>query len=315
MSSRKNQTPTRINNTHNKNASASVELYPNAHARKQAEGVASRYDKENRCRESGNSPEKAKLRAIERRREKFADQRTAAKIWRSYNPDFKTSTAAGRGVTACGWSLRAEGVAKLVRTETARGPKAFYRGLVFCGLRWVCPCCTAAKSETSRKQLNAALAQGRQMELVPVMLTLTARHKKTMTLAKFWGMLSEAEKKLKKRRQWKALNKRLAGGFAKAVEITYGANGWHPHLHIILLTDGTDETEAIELVEALREIWLEELEKVGLDGQSKAARERSFDVRSAANAAEYVSKWGAAEEMTLHNSKVGQAKGNTPWQL
>lgn len=311
----RSQTPRKPNNTHNKSTLGSIELWPNPHAPKQAEGVASRYDKENRCRESGNSPEKAKQRAIELRRSKFADQRTAARLWRSFNPDFKASKAAGRGVTACGWSLRAQSTAKLVRIETERGPKAFYRGLMVCGLRWVCPCCTAAKSEESKKQLNAALAQGRQTGLVPVMLTLTARHSKKMALAKFWETLSTAEKKMKKRRQWKALNKRLPGGFAKAVEVTYGKNGWHPHLHIILLTDGADEAEALELVEALREIWLEELEKVGLDGHSTAAKKRSFDVRSAATAAEYVAKWGAAEEMTLSGSKVGRAEGRTPWQL
>ena len=52
-----------------------------------------------------------------------------------------------------------------------------------------------------------------------------------------------------------------------------------------------------------------------MDGTSPAAIKRSFDVRGAAAAGEYLTKWGAAEELTLGAEKVGQAKGRTPWQL
>ncbi len=261
---------------------------------------------------------KAKNRKM-RRRERFADQRTAAQIYRSMvGPNQK---AAGRGVTACGWSKIANKQVKLVRMDGPDGAQAFYRGLQVCGLRWVCPCCTVKKSEESREALNAALRVARQQGLVPVMLTLTARHKRTTDLKEFWEALSQAEKQMKKSRPWRKLNARLPGGFAKAVEITHGANGWHPHFHIVMMTDAkadedrTAEAVAVELVEDLRDEWLHQLNRVGLDGTTKAARDRSFDVRGAETVGDYITKWGAAEEMTLAATKVGKAKGRNPWEL
>lgn len=270
----------------------------------------------------GGQPETQQKKADQakkRRRERYADQRTAAAIYQSNVP--AGSKAAGRGVTLCGWTQIANQKVRLVRVE-AEQPRAFYRGLQACGLRWVCPCCTIKKSEESREALNAALSVARDRGLVPVMLTLTARHKRTTDLREFWSKLSEAEKQMKTSNAWKDLNKfHLTGGFAKAVEITHGANGWHPHFHIILMTnakadeDRTAEEIAVELVEGLRDEWLHQLNRVGLDGKTKAARERSFDVCGAQEAGEYITKWGAAEEMTLAGSKVGKAKGRTPWQL
>ncbi len=261
----------------------------------------------------GETQQKKADQAKKRRRERYADQRTAAAIYQSNVP--AGSKAAGRGVTLCGWTQIANQKVRLVRVE-AEQPRAFYRGLQACGLRWVCPCCTIKKSEESREALNAALSVARDRGLVPVMLTLTARHKRTTELREFWSMLSKAEKQMKTSNAWKALNKRhLTGGFAKAVEITHGANGWHPHFHLILMTNADDEDHAAELVETLRADWLHQLNRVGLDGKSKAARERSFDVRGAQEAGDYITKWGAAEEMTLAGSKVGKAKGRTPWQL
>lgn len=252
----------------------------------------------------------------QRRWDMFADQRTASQIWRSYNPLGKESKAAGKGVTACAWSIIATRThADLMRVETKNGPRSYIEGLSKCDLRWVCPCCTRKHSEASRVQLNAALAQARKLGFISVMMTLTARHKKSDDLKKLWGQLMAADYKMKKSRKWKKLNKTLLRGFAKAVEITYGDNGWHPHFHIILMIDVRTEALAIEAVEDLKTEWLHQLNVAGLDGTSPAAEKRSFDVRGASATGEYITKWGAAEEMTLNTEKVGKSKGRNPWQL
>jgi hypothetical protein len=261
-------------------------------------------------------PNETKAKATrEARRERYADQRKAAQIWRAYNPDPANSKAAGKGVTACGYSVIAGRLAEAVRTDYPEGPRASWRNLKRCDLRWVCPCCTHRKSEECRATLNAGLTEGKRRGLKPVMMTLTARHTKRARLVDFWRLLLAAEKKMKTRRAWKALMKLCPGGFAKAVEITWGKHGWHPHFHIVFLIKAATEAEAIAIVEALREVWLDELNKQGLDGTSKAAEEHAFDVCGAAAAGEYVTKWGAAEELTLGAKKVGKAEGLTPWQL
>lgn len=261
--------------------------------------------------------ERAKKQGLkrDRRRDAYADQRRAAEIYKSMtNPDDRK---AGRGVTFCGWTQIAKQETRLVRLE---GPekKAFYRGLHVCGLRWVCPVCTAKRSEESRNELNAALAVGRERGLVPVMVTLTARHHQRMSLNEFWSKLGEAERELKKTRLWKMVNEEwLEGGFAKAVEVTHSdRNGWHPHFHLVMLVDAGSEEEASSAVAVLQTEWLHQLERVGLDGTSKAAKERAFHLRGAAEAGNYVSKWGAAEELALGSTKEAKGlKGRTPWQL
>lgn len=266
--------------------------------------------------------------AKQRRRDRYADQRTAAAIYRNMsNPEGPKQ--AGRGVSMCSWTQIAGQDTRLVRVEsherqrisggkveTQQVPtRAFMRGLQVCGLRWVCPCCTVKKSEACRDELNAALSVARTRGLQPVMLTLTARHKRSMSLADIQGRIALAEKRMKTSRPWKELSRVMTGGFAKAVEITHGENGWHPHFHLILLLECDSQPEAFEEVEELRDQWLHQLNRVGLDGKTKAAKERSFDYCGAEEAGEYVSKWGAGEEMTLAGSKVGHGKGRTPWQL
>jgi hypothetical protein len=252
----------------------------------------------------------------DRRRNRYADQRHAAKIWKYNNPEI-SGNGAGKGVIGCGWTLRADGLAEVIRVDQeGKTPRAYLSGTYRCDLRWVCPCCTIKKSEEGRKELNAALAQGRRTGLRPVMLTLTARHKRNTSLGGFWKRLSQAEKDLKVSDLWKKLNaQHFAGGFAKTVEVTHGNNGWHPHLHMVIMTNAATEEEAINIVEDLRAEWLHQLDRQGLDGKSKAAQARSFDVRGAATAGDYITKWGAAEEMTLAQTKVGSAEGRTPWQL
>ena len=54
------------------------------------------------------------------------------------------------------------------------------------------------------------------------------------------------------------------------------------------------------VVERLRGAWLSALAAEGLDGNGAA-----FDVRGAAVAGDYVSKWGAADELVMGAAKTG----------
>ena len=248
-------------------------------------------------------------------RELAADQRTAASIYRSMVPEGEK--AAGRGVCLCGWTKIAGQKVELHRAEGEDGSHAFYKGLSKCGLRWVCPICTRAASEKARANLNDALAAAREAGFVPVLVTLTARHHKRMPLVDFWKRLSTAEQQLKDLQAWRRMNgkKGRMVGFAKAVEATHGRHGWHPHFHLLMVMRANSEAEAIEEVQWIREAWLEQLEGVGLDGTSPAAVRRAFDVQGAAQAGSYVTKWGAAEELSLSGAKTGRGGGRTPWQL
>lgn len=264
------------------------------------------------------------------RRERWADQRQAANIYRrkAEAEGVNLKSIKGRGVTLCGWTQIAnQGGSRLMLVDLGddHGAKAFWSGLQRCGGVWNCPVCTQAKAEAARISLNLGLAAARSLGLSPVMMTLTARHSWDMSLRDFWDALGTAEQELKRSRAWKRLTGKATktrpdgpmrrGGFAKAIEVTQSnSSGWHPHAHIICLLDMSEE-RAIAAIEELRGEWLHQLNRVGLDGTSAAARRRAFDVQGAAQAGNYVAKWGAAEEMTGATKKEGRQGGRSMWQL
>jgi hypothetical protein len=98
-------------------------------------------------------------------------------------------------------------------------------------------------------------------------------------------------------------------GTVTATECTYGAHGWHPHFHSILIARPGRET-AETLVETARAAWTKALRREGLD-----CNEHGFQVQNATMAGNYVGKWGAAEELSLGGKKGGKTGSYSPWQL
>lgn len=95
-------------------------------------------------------------------------------------------------------------------------------------------------------------------------------------------------------------------GSVTATEVTGGgAHGWHPHFHVIVVLDGDED------LTPLCDAWLASLRGAGLDGAGAA-----FQAQGADAAGSYITKWGAAEELTLSQRKKGRGRtGRTPAQL
>ena len=70
------------------------------------------------------------------------------------------------------------------------------------------------------------------------------------------------------------------------------------------------EAEAIAKAETLRGPWLAGLKSEGLSGTGAA-----FDVQGGSAAGNYITKWGAAEEVALGGKKKGRGDGRAPFQL
>jgi hypothetical protein len=221
-------------------------------------------------------------------------------------------------VSKCKWIKAAPKVELVVNTygegsEAVR--RASYKGLVICGNVWACPVCGARISRTRRDEMNTMLAWAREHGLVPVLLTLTARHGHKDKLADLLEAMKKAKQRLRQRAEWRGLPYR---GSVTATEITHGLRaGWHPHFHEIVLLEAEDEAEALAMVARLAEAWRVSLRAFGLDGAAAA-----FDARGAESAGDYVAKWGVAEEVTLANSKRGETgkghqrgRGRLPTEL
>lgn len=248
-----------------------------------------------------------------------ADQKAASAI---YFKEYRALAEAGAdretlkslpaaGVGGCGLSQIAELETLLQRREVSEGQfKAFVSGARVCGLRWVCPHCALKDAEEDRRAVNAALAAARSRGLVAVMLTLTTRHSRKDDSEALLGAIAQAEQRLKRLKCWAALP---VAGYARVLEWTYGNNGHHPHYHTIILMKARTEAEAVKAVKALQPSYMAQLAKAGRDGMTSAAWRHSFQVQGAAAAARYLTKWGAAEELTGAQHKAGH--GLTQWQL
>lgn len=183
------------------------------------------------------------------------------------------------------------------------GNFAHYEGLQTCGSVWLCPCCGARISETRRGELNQLLSWARGEGHKVKMITLTARHGRDDDLAELLDAMKVAKQRFGQHRKYRKIKKSMMGSVT-ATEVTCGCqHGWHPHFHMIVITD-----EEIDL-EELRGVWLASLRGAGLDGAGAA-----FQVQNAEAAGRYITKWGAAEELTMTNEKKGKG-GRTPAQL
>lgn len=138
------------------------------------------------------------------------------------------------------------------------------------------------------------------------MLTLTARHDRSQSLDSLLDALTGAWAGVQKRRAGLALRD-LCVGWIRALEVTDGENGWHPHFHFLLLLDpsrGASRPRVAEVVEQVGAAWSElVLRRLG----SSPSLERGSDLvwlGRDSKASRYVSK--VAKEVTLSDTKSGR---------
>lgn len=188
--------------------------------------------------------------------------------------------------------------------------KAFYRNLQVCASVWACPVCAAKISERRRIELVSGTGEAKRQGLKPYLLTLTVPH----------GIADPLEETLTKlRKAWRYMQSDRAGkvfwrragveGHIRALEVTDGDNGWHPHLHILLFV-GTPEPMFKAQQEASA-LWQHCATKAGLPTPHP---EYGCKLDDGEKAAHYVSKWGLESEMTKGHIKKSK-KGNSIWDL
>jgi hypothetical protein len=188
--------------------------------------------------------------------------------------------------------------------------KAYYQGLQVCSSVWACPVCAAKITERRRLELVSAMEEAKRQDLQPYLLTLTVPH----------GLADSLDQVLTKlRKAWRSMQSDRAGiafwrragveGHIRALEVTDGENGWHPHLHVLLFV-GTPEPMFKAQAEASK-LWQHCATKAGLPTPHP---EYGCRLDDGSKAALYVSKWGIESELTKGHVKKSQA-GNSIWDL
>lgn len=102
-----------------------------------------------------------------------------------------------------------------------------YVGLTQCGNAWACPICS---QNLAVRRADIARIVHWNVNRKAVMITYTIQHSKGESLNALLNTLTMCHRVARTGRRLAAYND-LCLGYISAKEITYGHNGWHPHMH------------------------------------------------------------------------------------
>ena len=144
---------------------------------------------------------------------------------------------------ACCGRLPTAGQVAVVRSPSG---SAYVGGVQRCGSIWCCPQCTPwirwRREQVLREAMDAHVEAGGSLRL----LTLTVPHTPADHLDRLFDGVAAAWRWAVSGRIWMDAQRDLGiVAWVRSMEITAGAGGWHPHLHVGLLLDGTADDEAL----------------------------------------------------------------------
>lgn len=186
-----------------------------------------------------------------------------------------------------------------------------WNGILRCGHIWTCPVCSERlRLERLQKILGALeVLRGRWQ-----MVTLTLRHAHSDRLAELLPVLSGAWRYARQRGTVQRLFRERVTASVRALEVTRGANGWHPHLHVLLRTEPWDDVSR----ETLFRGWFDGVIAVSRHGRFAPDRSHGvvwsapLDASTDAKRAAYLAKLGVEIAGT---GKQGRGGSLSSWQI
>lgn len=196
--------------------------------------------------------------------------------------------------------------------------RASYRDVMRCGSVFMCPVCAPKITERRRTELRSGVERAEEKGGSVALVTWTFRHADGDSLGVALDRLQAARKHLRRSKGWRELVRRYGiVGTVRALEPTHGRNGWHPHVHELVVFSGAAPLPVQVQLELLR-LWQASCRKVGLGDPNGHGVQ--YD-RADLSVAEYVAKfgkdrdWGAESEVAKGVSKRGRRGSRTPVQL
>lgn len=139
-------------------------------------------------------------------------------------------------------------------------------GLQHCGSVWADPVCAGRillhRALEIGAVLGRAIGQGHPLGFV----TLTMRHHAGQPLALLWAAAQKGWRRCIQGKGWVEVQP-LVEGWVRVWEVTHGRNGWHVHVHLVLvLAPGQSPAEALEVIAGgMFERWSRGLVAAGLE--------------------------------------------------
>lgn len=200
-------------------------------------------------------------------------------------------------------------------TRDAQG-KARYSGLETCRRVWLCPVCapriSAQRAEALQAQISDWITRGGAVWF----LTLTFPHDYEDALKVSAKLAARAFTSVLRGRAAETDRERYdVAGFVRALEVTTGPNGWHPHLHVLVFLNGHRGVRARRAFHsAIFARFARFIVRAGF--RPPDIRNCPIEVVETATVGAYVAKAnGTAREMTAGHLKRGRGTSRTPMQL
>ncbi|MFB8166271.1 protein rep [Streptomyces pilosus] len=225
-------------------------------------------------------------------------------------------------LSACGRVMAQGQNGKVDRVKIhVRDGVAYTSGVCICANGWLCPVCSAKIRAKRANEIAVGVANLIMSGGSAWMVTFTVRHAKGHALAELLDALNDAFRKLGNGNMANR-EKKLTGkiGTINSREITYGKNGWHPHLHVIVCFDS--EPDVIQLTYMMarwQRLWMAWTKKHGFPAD-KTHGVKWDKVMTAEGAGEYIAKAQDSgrhigNEVARGDLKKGKLGSLTPFEM
>lgn len=224
----------------------------------------------------------------------------------------RTSHRAGAGdcmITPTGGSVR-------VNVDRATG-RGHVSGVKRCASPWACPVCAPTIRQRRARELTELVDRAQSEGHVCVLVTYTLPHhagepldQLMQELAASWKAIWSGRAAVAFREMWGVV------GQVRSIEITYGENGWHPHVHQVIFLDRRFADVGALLTNlwiALHQRWTESvLRACGRRPNTRNGVDVEL-VHDAQAVGDYVTDaggWSIGAELALHPVKVPRASSS-----
>lgn len=226
-----------------------------------------------------------------------------------------------RSSALCGFAA-----GSVVSVRVGRMLTAHVGNIYRCGSSWSCALCAPVIRQQRALEIDGGLSRWLERGGGAVFVSLTLRHHlgdrlvdRLDVIARSWHLTAQGS-------AWKRWCAEVGYvGVIKAVEVTWTpANGWHPHSHLVLITERPITDEQGQALHALLYgRWSQVAER---NGFGTITKRRGVDVRPIVNEAQigdYLVKlsvdpqngWTAGLELARSDVKKGRTESWTPFGM
>lgn len=193
-------------------------------------------------------------------------------------------------------------------------------GVQTCGNIHACPKCAPKVRSGRADEIRQAVEKVQRAGGEALFLTLTVPHDDGMSLRGLWNTVAETWTGFTGSRLMKSWKKLGLIGSIRALEVTHGSSGWHPHLHVLVLFDAPLSGELLTLFrEDFGRAWCDGVEARGWRRPSRRHGVKIDRVRIGTNdLGRYVTKIDGGRidaELARADLKEGRWHNRSPWMI